>query len=82
MTIHLEHHSDFPSNHVHARNVDVWLPPGYQSERPQQYGVLYMHDGQNLFQPELAYKGADHNEKSWRERVHVPLEFLPGYQFI
>jgi pimeloyl-ACP methyl ester carboxylesterase len=30
--------------------VTVWLPPGYDSAR-RRYGVVYMHDGQNLFDP-------------------------------
>lgn len=25
----LDHYPNFPSKHVAARNVDVWLPPGY-----------------------------------------------------
>jgi hypothetical protein len=32
---------------VPARNVDVWLPDGYDGRR--KYAVLYMHDGQMLF---------------------------------
>ena len=32
------------------RHVDVWLPPGY-AQGDQRYPVLYMHDGQNLFDP-------------------------------
>ena len=30
--------------------VVVWLPPGYDSSK-RLYGVVYMHDGQNLFDP-------------------------------
>lgn len=30
--------------------VVVWLPPGYDSTKCR-YGVVYMHDGQNLFVP-------------------------------
>ncbi|MFZ4464875.1 MAG: alpha/beta hydrolase, partial [Bacteroidales bacterium] len=30
-----------------ARNVDVWIPEGYRKDR--QYPVVYMHDGQMLF---------------------------------
>ncbi|HNW17444.1 MAG TPA: alpha/beta hydrolase-fold protein, partial [Sphingorhabdus lacus] len=30
--------------------VVIWLPPGYDSSR-ERYGVVYMHDGQNLFDP-------------------------------
>lgn len=30
--------------------VVIWLPPGYDSST-ERYGVVYMHDGQNLFDP-------------------------------
>src|SRR5512145_2020432 len=42
-------YADLPSAQVQPRNVDVWLPPGYGSNPDQRYPVLYMHDGQNLF---------------------------------
>jgi predicted alpha/beta superfamily hydrolase len=48
-----------PSRHVAARNVDVWLPPGYEREPGKRYPVLYMHDGQNLFDPATSYGGVD-----------------------
>jgi enterochelin esterase-like enzyme len=48
-----------PSRHVGARDVDVWLPPGYGSDPQRRYPVLYMHDGQNLFDPALGYTGVD-----------------------
>lgn len=37
----------FKSKHVDARNIDIWLPEGYSTEN--KYSVLYMHDGQMLF---------------------------------
>lgn len=37
----------FSSKFVEARNVDIWLPEGYSDT--QKYAVLYMHDGQMLF---------------------------------
>jgi enterochelin esterase-like enzyme len=42
-----------------TRPVVVWLPPGYDSSSATRYPVLYMHDGQNLFDPRLAYTGVD-----------------------
>ena len=32
-----------------TRDVLVYLPPGYDSDRRRRYPVLYMQDGQNLF---------------------------------
>lgn len=48
-----------PSRHVGARDVDVWLPPSYGRDPARRYPVLYMHDGQNLFDPALGYTGVD-----------------------
>ncbi|MES2671726.1 MAG: alpha/beta hydrolase-fold protein [Pseudomonadota bacterium] len=48
-----------PSQHVNSRDVDVWLPPGYGRDPRRRYPVLYMHDGQNLFDPALSYTGID-----------------------
>lgn len=43
----VERLENFPSKYVDARNVDVWLPEDYNPTR--KYSVLYMHDGQMLF---------------------------------
>ncbi|OYQ31341.1 hypothetical protein CHU95_19405 [Niveispirillum lacus] len=40
----------FPSALAAPRRVDVWLPPGYEGGTAH-FSVLYMHDGQNLFDP-------------------------------
>jgi predicted alpha/beta superfamily hydrolase len=39
----------------------VWLPPGYSAPENQSrhYPVLYLNDGQNLFDPVTAYIGVD-----------------------
>ncbi|HEY1033922.1 MAG TPA: alpha/beta hydrolase-fold protein [Pseudoxanthomonas sp.] len=52
-------HAQFPSRHVAARNVDVWLPPGYDEATATRYPVLYMHDGQNVFDPSTSYTHVD-----------------------
>jgi predicted alpha/beta superfamily hydrolase len=39
--------SNFKSKYVAPRHVDVWLPKGYNTQ--QKYAVLYMNDGQMLF---------------------------------
>jgi predicted alpha/beta superfamily hydrolase len=46
------------------RDLIVYLPPGYEAELERRYPVLYMHDGQNLFDPATSYiKG-----KTWQVR--------------
>jgi len=55
----IERHPDFVSQYVQPRHVDVWLPPGYAQNLGRAYPVLYMHDGQNLFDPAYSYAGVD-----------------------
>ena len=52
-------HGAFPSAHVAARHVEVWLPPGYARDTSARHPVLYVHDGQNAFAPATAYAGVD-----------------------
>ncbi len=40
------------------RDVVVWLPPSYGTGN-ERYPVLYMHDGQNLFDPNTSTLGFD-----------------------
>jgi predicted alpha/beta superfamily hydrolase len=37
------------SKFVEPREVQIWLPPGYENEGSRRYPVLYLHDGQNVF---------------------------------
>ena len=41
------------------RDVIVYLPPQYNSEEQCRYPVLYLHDGQNLFDAATAFAGND-----------------------
>jgi len=43
----IERVSNFKSSYVVPRNIDVWLPEGYDNSK--KYAVLYMHDGQMLY---------------------------------
>jgi enterochelin esterase-like enzyme len=49
---------NFQSQFVDARNVDVWLPEGYSAEK--NYPVLYMHDGQMLYDASTTW-----NKTAW-----------------
>lgn len=40
-----------------TRSVIVYLPPSYEKQKSKLYPVLYMHDGQNLFDAETSYSG-------------------------
>jgi len=54
----IERIENFSSKFVETRNVDVWLPDGYDSSR--KYSVIYMHDGQMLFDSTKTW-----NRKEW-----------------
>ncbi len=54
----LERLDDLPGPPALVRPVEVWLPPGYPAQAP--YAVLYMHDGQMLFDPATTW-----NRQAW-----------------
>lgn len=73
----LRRHDAFHSKFLeHDRDVLVWLPPGYDEgcgagsarrfdtavRHQGSYPVLYMHDGQNLFEADTAFQKGEH----WR----------------
>lgn len=39
------------------RKLTVFVPPGYDADPDRRYPVLYMQDGQNLFDPAVAFGG-------------------------
>ena len=52
--------TDVASAHLGpTRHVEIWLPPGYDTDSSRRYPVLYMADGQNLFDPRIANTGVD-----------------------
>lgn len=50
---------DFPTKYVQPRAVDVWLPENYSENK--KYAVLYMHDGQMLFDSTSTW-----NKQEWK----------------
>ncbi|MBK8285044.1 MAG: alpha/beta hydrolase [Ahniella sp.] len=55
----IERLTDVPWSGLPERPVDVWMPPGYPDQAP--YAVLYMHDGQMLFDAEGSW-----NRQEWQ----------------
>lgn len=43
-----------------GRTITVYLPPGYDERLEQRYPVLYMQDGQNLFDPHRSFIPGNH----------------------
>jgi predicted alpha/beta superfamily hydrolase len=47
----LARYPTFPARHIASRAIEVWLPEQYQAQPSLRCGVLYMHDGRNLWYP-------------------------------
>ncbi len=54
----VRYHRQMSGEGLRARDVIVWLPPDYKGSGAR-YPVLYMHDGQNLFDPHTSAFGVD-----------------------
>ena len=52
----------FASQHVDARHVDIWRPPNFEALKAagQRFNVIYMHDGQMLFDAQTTW-----NKQAW-----------------
>jgi enterochelin esterase-like enzyme len=52
------YHRNLSADSLKSRDLIVWLPPGYQ-KGSKRYPVIYMHDGQNVFDPATSSFGVD-----------------------
>ena len=78
LTEQIKLHENFGSQHLeHPRNVTVYLPPGYGEDPDQRYPVLYMHDGQNLYNPEDAFGGVVWGVDETAQRLILAGEISP-----
>lgn len=55
----------------------VYLPPGYETDTARRYQVLYMHDGQNLFDPATAFGGVEWGVGATAQRLIAAGELDP-----
>lgn len=69
----LVEHPAIASAHAAPRDVTVWLPPGYDAAPDARWPVLYMHDGQNLFDGARAAYG-----KEWGVDEHLTRLIVGG----
>ena len=85
----LDVYSDFQSKLVTPRDIYVWLPDNYSPQK--SYAVLYMHDGQMLFDSKTTW-----NKQAWnvdevsgtlqdkgkiKEYIIVGIENIPNERF-
>jgi len=54
----------FPTQYIKTRPVDIWLPNNYSKDK--KYAVLYMHDGQMLFDSTTTW-----NKQEWKVDEHA-----------
>ena len=47
----INHFVDSTATNIADRNVRIYLPRGYTQNSTKRYPVLYLHDGQNVFDP-------------------------------
>ena len=57
----------FASEFITPRPVDVWLPEDYSENK--KYSVLYMHDGQNLFDSTTTWTKQEWKVDEWATKL-------------
>ena len=68
-------HRAFSSRYLpDERDLTVYVPPGYDSQPERSYPVLYMHDGQNLFDGETSFVRG----QTWQLREHADAAIEAG----
>ncbi len=60
------------------RDVHVWLPPDYEQNDPaRRFPVLYLHDGQNVFDTSTSFAGAEWGVDETAERLVHERRIVP-----
>ncbi len=70
-TVRLHPHVPSGIPGIQPRHVVVWLPPGYADpvNAARRHPVLYMHDGQNVFDPATAFMGREWHADEVADRL-------------
>lgn len=55
----VEYIKNFQSEILEPRDIVVWFPPSYSIDPDRHFPVLYLHDGQNVFDPATSSFGYD-----------------------
>jgi predicted alpha/beta superfamily hydrolase len=67
---------DVRSHPIHSnilnndRKLWVFVPPGYDADKSARYPVLYMHDGQNLFDDATSFAGEWQADETATKLIH------------
>jgi len=86
----LQRIDSFPSQYIVPRPVDIWLPDNYSNK--EKYSVLYMHDGQNLFDANTTWNNQEWKVDEWvtelvkKDSIHkiivVGIHNIPKIRFL
>ncbi len=63
----LQRIENFPSQYIKTRPVDIWLPNNYNKSKT--YSVLYMHDGQMLFDAKTTWNKQEWKVDEWASQL-------------
>ncbi|MCK4341868.1 MAG: alpha/beta hydrolase, partial [Phycisphaerae bacterium] len=70
LTGEIRSHQAFRSPQLkNERTIMVYLPPGYKDHPEQRYPVLYLHDGNNLFDAKTSFTGIEWQVDETAERL-------------
>ncbi len=70
LTGNIKRHRAFPSTILgNRRDVLVYLPRGYRRLSRRRYPVLYLHDGQNIFDAATSFSGVEWGVDETAERL-------------
>lgn len=59
--------TDYPNAYIKPRPVDIWLPENYSES--EKYAVLYMHDGQMLFDSTTTWNKQEWKVDEWATKL-------------
>ena len=70
LTGNIQQHLGFPSKILgNHRDVLVYLPLGYRRTKTRRYPVLYLHDGQNVFDAATSFAGVEWGADETAQRL-------------
>jgi predicted alpha/beta superfamily hydrolase len=70
LTGNIKRHRGFPSKILeNRRDILVYLPSGYRRLSRRRYPVLYLHDGQNVFDAATSFSGVEWSVDETAERL-------------
>lgn len=70
LTGDIQRHPAFPSKILgNRRDILVYLPKGYHRSYTRRYPVLYLHDGQNVFDAATAFAGVEWGADETAQRL-------------